>query len=141
MSQPMSTPISNIPIQSQPQSPTEDDPEVLALLKELQPPVASTMSTSPPPPPQPRMPVPHSASSHYNINEGFVSKKPYFQPEVMQKTLVFVILAFIIFYPQIFDSVYQKMPSLEGFRTYEVVGRALLLFVITYGLQWKFLDR
>lgn len=139
MSQSMSTPISNIPIQ--PQSPIEEDPEVLALLKELHPPVASTTSTSmPPPPPLPHMPMPPSAASYYNINESFDYKKPYFQPEVMQKTLIFVILAFILFYPRIFDGVYQKMPSLDAFRTYEVVGRALLLFVITYGLQWKFLN-
>lgn len=138
MSQSMSTPISNIPIQSQ--SPTEEDPEVLALLKELQPPVASTMSTMPPPPPPPHMPVPLSASSYYNINEGFDYKKPYFHPDIMKKTLIFVILAFILFYPRIFDSIYEKMPSLNAFRTYEVVGRAFLLFVITYGLQWKLSD-
>ena len=127
----MSTPISNIPIQpvSVSQSKVEEDPEVSALLNEMQkqssgvsvPVQAIPIATHYAPPPQSQ-----------------VATKPYLDYDILQKTLYVAIIAFIVFYPNVFDILYIKFPFLEQFHTYEIFARALLLAMIIYAIIWKF---
>lgn len=133
---PMSIPISTIPIQK-PDKVLEEDPEVLALLNDMQSPLAKPTSA---PPSTPVAPSPQ----YYNVHQPpyyqkpVLMQRPYFDMDVAQKALYFVAIAFIVFYPQILDGVYVKMPSLESYRSYEMIARGVVLFIIVYIILYKF---
>lgn len=131
----MSTPITNIPINPQPTK-IEEDPEVTAMLKEMQPPPqvppvqgqAQMAAVSPPLPP----PVAYQQRA-----QVVVAKKPYLDYDILYKALYAVVIAYIIFYPEI-GFIYQKFPILDNFKTYEFISRAIVFGVVLYFIMWKF---
>ena len=145
----MSTSISNIPIQQPVDTPkVEEDPEVAALLRELQQPTATNVREQytlpqqqpsvnnmymPPQPLQQNMYAPQ-----YVIPSNLSTNKPYFHYETAQKALYFVLIAFVVFYPNIFDSIYAKYPQLDTLKNYDIIIRSILLLAIIYALLWKF---
>lgn len=135
MSQPpsMSTPITSIPIDKQPTK-IEEDPEVSAMLKEMQPPIV------------PQVPVVNVAQQDTYIhqqpmqmhkNPPVVQKRPYLDYDILYKALYALAIAYVVFYPEI-GFIYDKFPVLDKVKTYEFIIRVLLFGVIIYGIMWKF---
>jgi hypothetical protein len=144
---PMSTSISNIPIQQQPDTPkVEEDPEVAALLQEMNQVPTANVKEQYVVPQQPinnmymQPPTSVYQNMYYTNSMPDIpsSNKPYFHYETAQKTLYFVVIAFIVFYPNIFDSIYEKFPKLDSLKAYDIIVRSFLLFAIIYALLWKF---
>lgn len=129
----MSTPITNIPIDKEPAK-IEEDPEVSAILKEMQPPPVTHQ-------------VPHvvQAQQHvppqqvYKNQPAVVSiqKRPYLDYDILYKVIYALAIAYVVFYPEI-GFVYSKFPILDKIKTYEFIIRVLLFGVIIYGIMWKF---
>jgi hypothetical protein len=142
---PMSTPIANIPI-SQVSQPTEEDPEVMAILQEMQnvpQPQAHTVSMQRPVQQpmvnHPVMTPSYGVPQNPMMIQAKVSSKPaWFQSELAQRAIYASLIAFILFYPSTLEIVYQKIAVLEKFRSYDSIVRFLLLAVILYVLMWKF---
>lgn len=120
----MSTPISNIPIAS---VKTEEDPEVSALLNE--------MNTTPPPI---QREVIKKQTPYYPHKIVYEEQKQIFHQETAQKALYLAAIAFIIFYPSLLTPIYEKFPSIEKFKDNELLIRSIILGVIVYAILWKF---
>ena len=133
----MSTPISNIPLPSAPQPPIEEDPEVNAILQEMQqsipqPSVVQQHAVSPmryAPPPQHMQPSTAIAVP--------VASKPLFHSETAQRAVYAALIAYVLFYPKTLEMVYTKFSFMEKFQPYDMVIRFLLLAVVLYALMWK----
>lgn len=124
----MSTPISNIPVQAT-ATKIEEDPEVTAMLKEMQPP--------PPPPPQQQQPLPQMAAVAPQRMPVAAVATPYLDYDILYKALYAAAIAYVIFYPEI-GFIYQKFPVLDNFKTYEFISRALVFGAVVYFIMWKF---
>ena len=135
----MSTPISkipvnqNVPIQAESH---EDDPEVQAVLQEVQQPTLPVKVQAYAPPPQ--MMSPHQIYQaapfmppHHN------DTLPFIQTDIAKRAIAAAIIATIIFYPQTLQMVYDKVPALGKFSSYDSVIRTVLLAVVLYILMWK----
>ena len=125
-----STPINKIPAQA---SQEPEDPEVLAILQEMQQaeaPAAVPTVTSPPRYITPLAPSPHV------VNVPLPAEKPaYFRVDILQKAAAAAIIAFVLFYPKTLAMVYEKLPQLEAFDPFL---RTFLLAVVLYLVMWKF---
>lgn len=138
MSAPMSTPIMNIPVQSS-QPPIEEDPEVNAILQEMQqsapqPAVIQQHAVAPmryaaPVQQQPYMHAPTMVST---------PSKPYFHSETAQRAVYAALIAYVLFYPKTLEMIYTRFSFLEKFQSYDMVIRFMLLAVVLYALMWKF---
>lgn len=126
-----STPISKIPAQ-----PTQEaeDPEVLAILKEMQ-------QAEPTPQVNPAMTIPTMAPPPMMMQRPPaaqmvqpVENKAYFRMDLLQKAAVAAVIAFILFYPKTLAMVYEKLPQLEAFDPFL---RTFLLAVVLYLVMWK----
>lgn len=125
-----STPISKIPAQ-----PTQEaeDPEVLAILKEMQ-------QAEPTPQMNPAMTIPTMAPPPMMMqrpSNNVVAvnlPKPYFQMDLLQKAAIAAVIAFVLFYPKTLAMVYEKLPQLEAFDSFL---RTFLLAVVLYLVMWK----
>lgn len=132
-----STPISKLPVHhpnlqisgdSQ-----EDDPEVQAVLQEVQqahqpPPMVQTQMYQLPP----RMPSPHMPPTIVQPNTS-----SWFQHDLAKKAVFAAILAGILFHPKALTVLYEKVPMLNRFESYDLFIRIALLAVVLYGLMWK----
>jgi len=129
-----STPISKIPVSNQPPQ-EEEDPEVLAILQEMQ------QSNSTPnlqklpqqvlyPNPPPLPPV--------IANIVTVPTQHWFKQDLAQRALIAALIAYFIFQLKSIDTVYVTFPILEKLQPYDFVIRILLLAVVLYLLMWKF---
>lgn len=143
----MSTPISNIPV-SKEQPKIDEDPEVSALLKEMQPaptpiptPTLTQNATSAQIPPQQSVSNPslHSTPIHQRPHSSptIVQNKKYLDYDILYKTLYGVIIAYIVFYPNV-NIIYEKFPILDKFKNYEYASRAILFGAVVYIIMWKF---
>lgn len=144
----MATPISNIPV-----SPTtavgEEDPEVLAILQEMQPaqnpsPVKQVShvlpSYHPSPPytsgtPPANYPHPPPYSGHHAVP---MDKKPLYDQTKAQRAIYASLLALLFFHPKTFEMVYKVAPKLNVLSSYEMLIRFALLAMVIYILLWKF---
>lgn len=117
----MSTPIANIPVSS---GKADEDPEVAELLNE--------MNTAAPPPIQ-RDIIKQRPTFVYQEEQ-----KQYFHYETAQKAIYLAAIAFIIFYPNILNPVYEKFPAFEQFKDNELLIRSIILGLIVYAIMWKF---
>lgn len=130
-----STPISKLPVHhpnlqisgdSQ-----EDDPEVQAVLQEVQqahqPPMVQTQMYAMPPP---RMPTQQIAPVQ-------MDKPSWFQHDLAKKAVFAAVLAGILFHPKTLVILYEKIPMLNRFESYDLFIRIALLAVVLYGLMWK----
>ena len=124
-----STPISKIPAQV---SKEPEDPEVLAILQEMQQAEAPAPSVVTAPP---RYMTPLAPSPHV-VNVPLPAEKPvYFRADILQKAAAAAIIAFVLFYPKTLAMVYEKLPQLEAFDPFL---RTFLLAVVLYLVMWKF---
>lgn len=134
-----STPISKLPVHhpnlqisgdSQ-----EDDPEVQAVLQEVQqahqpPPMVQTQMYQLPP----RMSSPPQMAPT-QVNPSNTSS--WFQHDLAKKAIFAAILAGILFHPKSLTLLYEKVPMLNRFESYDLFIRIALLAVVLYGLMWK----
>ena len=125
-----STPISKIPAQATQEA---EDPEVLAILKEMQQPEptpqvnpAMTIPAMAPPP----MMMQRPSNNVVAVNQP----KPYFQMDLLQRAAIAAVIAFVLFYPKTLAMVYEKLPQLEAFDPFL---RTFLLALVLYLLMWK----
>lgn len=140
MSSAMSTPISNIPVHNV--SAQEEDPEVTAILQEMQQPQQSSKPSEPmmhtsynmhmmPPPQAMHIPTMH-------IEQKDTSKKELFDMKIAQRVTICAVIAYVMFYPKTLEILYEKVPVLQRFSTYDSFIRFFLLAVVLYALMWKF---
>lgn len=121
----MSTPIANIPVSS---GKAEEDPEVAELLNEMN-------TTATPPPNQREIVKQRHVAPTFIYQE---EQKQYFNYGIAQKAIYLVAIAFIIFYPNILNPVYEKFPVFEKFKDNELFIRSAILGMIVYVIMWKF---
>lgn len=137
MSAPMSTPITNIPVQSS-QPPIEEDPEVNAILQEMQqsapqPAVVQQHAVAPM-----RYAAPIQPHMHASPTMVSTPSKPYFHSETAQRAVYAALIAYVLFYPKTLEMVYARFSFLEKFQSYDMVIRFMLLAIVLYALMWKF---
>lgn len=130
-----STPINKIPAQ-----PTQEaeDPEVLAILKEMQQsePQTTSQVQHTPPPMQYYAPPPAPPMKHQQPVPAVVTTeaKPFFQIDLAQKAAAAAVIAFILFYPKTLAYVYEKLPQVVA---YDPLLRTALLAIVLYLVMWK----
>lgn len=133
----MSTPISkiplnqNIPIQAESH---EDDPEVQAVLQEVQQPTLPVKVQAYAPPSMVINPQQMYHSPSLPIQDTTSS---FIQTDIAKRAIAAAIIATIIFYPQTLQMLYEKVPVLGKFSSYDSVIRTALLAVVLYVLMWK----
>lgn len=133
-----STPITNIPVTANVQikeETHEDDPEVQAILNEVQ---VQKMSTgSIPPASRPAM-QPSQAMMYMNAPPPVIENKPsWIHTEYGKRAIVAAVVAALLFYPRTFQMVYEKVPSLARFSSYDTVIRTAFLAVVLYLFMLK----
>lgn len=131
-----STPIANIPVTANVQvkeETHEDDPEVQAILNEVQAPKMGSPSVVPP-----------VARSNYqgmvyaNAPPVVIENKPsWIHMEYGKRALVAAVVAAFLFYPQTFQMIYEKVPSLSKFASYDMLIRTALLAIVLYVFMLK----
>jgi len=135
----MSTPISKIPVNQnvpiQVES-HEDDPEVQAVLQEVQQPTLPVKVQAYAPPPQMMNPQQMYQLSHQTMPLQ-TGATPFIQTDIAKRAIAAAMIATIIFYPQTLQMVYDKVPALGKFSSYDSVIRTALLAVVLYILMWK----
>lgn len=141
----MSTPIANIPVPPSAVPTMEEDPEVLAILQEMQ--QQQAMGSVPPstvvkqmvvPPSPPMHMQPPMAPPGYGVHVKPSVSKPFFQGEIAQRAVYAALIAYVLFYPKTLEMVYGKFPIFEKVMPYDSILRFLLLAVVLYALMWKF---
>ncbi len=134
----MSTPISklavptNVPIQVESQ---DEDPDVQAVLQEVQKPAFISL-----PPSVASQPVYHQPVYHQpNVQIYTQSSSPlsWIQKDIAKRAMLAAIIASVFFYPKTFELIYQKVPVLSKVNAFEWYIRILLLAVVLYILMWK----
>jgi hypothetical protein len=159
----MSTPISTLPLKTQPSAEANDinDPVVQDVLNEFQDELMMSKKSAMPqhpqmppmPPHQPYPPQQHSSHSQQypqsmyphpsmyptpNGNGKYDSISAYVDTEVAKKSLILVILAVIIYHSGIINTVYEKMPdNLQDHLTnFDIYIKSISLFSIIYVLSF-----
>jgi len=136
----MSTPISKIPVNKnipiQVES-DEDDPEVQAVLQEVQQPTLPVKIQAYSPS-QPQMTAAVSEQMYYEPSmEETLMSDSYFQSDIAKRAIIAALIATLIFYPQTLQMVYDKIPMLGRFSSYDSIIRTALLALVLYILMWK----
>lgn len=134
-----STPISNIPVTANVQvadETHEDDPEVQAILNEVQ--VPKMLPTGS----KPMMPTAPSASpmimQHMNGPPPMVeTKSSWIHMDYGKRALVAAVVAAFLFYPRTFQMIYEKVPVLGKFASYDMLIRTALLAMVLYVFMLK----
>ena len=150
----MSTPISTLPLKTQPSGATEvndnNDPVVQDVLNEFQDEIMMSKQSKSPTshqhPPHPQMP-PHPSQSYppmhlyppsrANANK-YDSVASYVDTEVAKKSLILVILAVIIYHSGIINTVYEKLPDnfQDHLSSFDIYIKSISLFSIIYVLSF-----
>lgn len=134
----MSTPISNIPIKQNMTSNEEEDPEVLAILKEMQPqeeykPTISIPQNIPLSPLPQQNPI---VLEHLKNKQS--QSQDFFEHDIAKRAIYSAIIAYVLLHPNAMELLYQKIPALEKVASYEHIIRIGLLTVVLYIFMWKF---
>jgi hypothetical protein len=134
-----STPISNIPVTANVQvsdETHEDDPEVQAILNEVQVPQTTTHVSRPI--------MSHVSATapmmHMPINGPppmVEAKSSWIDMEYGKRALVAAIVAAFLFYPRTFQMIYEKVPALGKFASYDMLIRTALLAMVLYLFMLK----
>lgn len=132
-----STPISNIPVTANVQvkeETHEDDPEVQAILNEVQ---VQKMASPAAVPSRPAM-QPSQAMMYMNSPPPVIENKPsWIHTEYGKRAIVAAIVAAVLFYPRTFQMVYEKVPYLGRFASYDTLIRTAFLAVVLYLFMLK----
>lgn len=160
----MSTPISTLPLKTQPSTEANDinDPVVQDVLNEFQDELMMSKQSKsvnaanaamlphpqmpphsyPPMPPQHPYPYPHpqhsQPSSMYPSQSKYDSVSAYVDTEVAKKSLILVILAVIIYHSGIINTVYEKLPDnlQDNLANFDIYIKSVSLFSIIYVLSF-----
>lgn len=148
----MSTPLSNIPLKTQHVNDDNNDindPMVQDVLNEFQEELLTTQNQSQniqqPVQVQYQKPVQSfNHPSHQQVNNNFNKntinynddKFPYsyIKTELLQKSLIIVIIVILVFYSGIIPQLYEKSPQYlnEMLEKYDIYVKALIVFVVVY---------
>ena len=134
-----STPIANIPVTANVQvkeETHEDDPEVQAILNEVQVP-KMVAPLSAPSASRPMM-QPSQAMMYMNGPPPVIENKPsWIHMEYGKRALTAAVVAAVLFYPRTFQMIYEKVPSLARFSSYDTIIRTALLAIVLYVFMLK----
>ena len=142
-----STPISKLPInhpnlQISGES-HEDDPEVQAVLQEVneQQKHIQAQPVYRPAPPSYNQAQQHQ-SLHHHQNQlasvsGSLEQSQWLNTEFAKRAFIAAVIAGIMFHPKTLTLVYEKVPMLSKFESYDLFIRIALLAVVLYILMWK----
>lgn len=157
-SNPMSTPLNNLPLNTQQPQQIDNsdlqDPLVQDVLKEFEQEVAAarnsrqyTQQMPPQQMPQQQMPPqqmpqqqmpPQQVPSYPNINypTQYQTNKSYFDINIIKKSVIFSIIAVFIFYPGFMDILINKLPEsiMLSFNKFDIYIRFILLALLYYGI-------
>lgn len=132
-----STPISNIPVVANVQvsdETHEDDPEVQAILNEVQVPKMLPTGSKPM---MPQVPV-ASQMMYMNGPPPMVeTKSSWIHMDYGKRALVAAVVAAFLFYPRTFQMIYEKVPVLGKFASYDMLIRTALLAMVLYVFMLK----
>jgi len=162
----MSTPISTLPLKTQSSSTAEvndiNDPVVQDVLNEFQDELMMSKQSKSPqqphplsqhpqhsyppmppmPPPHPQHPYPPHSPHHsyppYPSQSKYDSMSAYLDIEVAKRSLIFVILAVIIYHSGIINTVYEKLPDnlQDNLNSFDIYIKSISLFSIIYVLSF-----
>lgn len=127
-----STPISKIPVLPGTQvQQEEEDPEVLAILKEMQQPDTPVEKIS--------QPVYVPPSNHQLISQPIINNvtKTWYNQDLVNKAIIGALLAYLMFNSKLLEGVYTAIPALQKLQNYDYIVRVLLLAVLFYLIMWK----
>ena len=124
-----STPISKIPVQ-QGTVQEEEDPEVLAILKEMQQPDHSVEKipqfiNAPPPPMPTQLQVVNNVTT------------TWYKQDLVNKAVIAALLAYLMFNSKLLEGLYTTVPALQKLQQFDYIIRILLLAVVFYLIMWK----
>ena len=107
------------------------DPEVLAILNEMK-------EAEPKPPPAVPMNIPMAAAPVVRPMPGpvVVKEKSVVDMELVKRAALAAVVAYVMFYPGILDSLYAKIP-IGNLMAFDSLIRVVLLAVVLYLLMWK----
>ena len=132
-----STPISNIPVTANVQvadETHEDDPEVQAILNEVQIPKMLPTGSKPM---MSQVPV-ASPMMYMNGPPPMVeTKSSWIHMDYGKRALVAAVVAAFLFYPRTFQMIYEKVPVLGKFASYDMMIRTALLAMVLYVFMLK----
>ena len=132
-----STPISNIPVVANVQvsdETHEDDPEVQAILNEVQIPKMLPTGSKPM---MSQVPV-ASPMMYMNGPPPMVeTKSSWIHMDYGKRALVAAVVAAFLFYPRTFQMIYEKVPVLGKFASYDMLIRTALLAIVLYVFMLK----
>uniref|UniRef100_A0A6C0CRL0 Uncharacterized protein n=1 Tax=viral metagenome TaxID=1070528 RepID=A0A6C0CRL0_9ZZZZ len=132
-----STPITNIPVMANIQvseETHEDDPEIQAILNEVQVPTIQA------PVHRPMIQNIPSVSPMMYMNGPppmIETKSSWIQMEYGKRALVAAVVAAFLFYPRTFQMIYEKIPILAKFSSYDILIRTALLAMVLYLFMLK----
>lgn len=130
-----STPIANIPITANVQvkeETHEDDPEVQAILSEVQQPKMPSATPSRP------VMQPSQGMMYMNAPPPVIENKPsWIHMEYGKRAFVAAVVAAFLFYPRTFQMIYEKVPSLARFASYDTILRTAVLAMVLYLFMLK----
>lgn len=139
----MSTPIQQLPQGAQPPSNAklDEDPAVTDVIKEMQlefahPPVTSgTPHPTPVPVPTSHTPPPYMMAT--SVIPVPPAKEGWLHTDHAKRAAMVAVVAFLMLYPCDLSSLYQKVPGVARFASYDRFIRVALLAVVLYVLFWK----
>lgn len=138
----MATSINNIPLKNNVNIQDDiEDPSVQDVLREFEDEISSSKKQVPfQPLPQP---PPQQQFQNIPINNQYppqnINNSSFIDIALLKKTLFIVIVPLIIFYPNLFISIYTKLPSniASIISNYEFYIKILIIFIILYALFYK----
>lgn len=139
----MATPINNIPLKNNANTQDDiEDPSVQDVLREFESEISLTKKQDVPQqqyppniPIKPQQPYYPPQQQQIQLNDN----SSYIDIPLLKKTLFIVVIPMIIFYPNLFCSIYTKLPlSISSIiSNYEFYIKILIIFVILYILFYK----
>lgn len=140
----MGTPVGHLPV---PNNPTpggaEEDPTVTDVLREMEQEVAAATQRAAPPPrpsPPPMMlpPMQMQAPTRMIVSErDDTAWEGMWNPVALQRAGIAAAIALLLFYPATLQLLFDKVPALARFASYDIWIRTALLAVVLYVLMWK----
>lgn len=144
----MSTPVQQLPATAPSQAPPakpDEDPTIRNVLEEMELEVAAATAAQKPPPPPPRVPPPpapvHTVAAmpsypHPFLHAGdFVEEEMgWWDPLSAKRAAIAAVVAMALFYPKTLHAVFDRVPALQRFASYDHLIRAALLALVIYVL-------
>jgi hypothetical protein len=125
-----STPISKIPVQAGNVQQEEEDPEVLAILKEMQQPESVSVE-------KPMYIPSHHLPTPAPLPIVNVVTTTWYKQDLVNKAIIAALLAYLMFNSKLLEGIYTAVPALQKLQQFDYIIRILLLAVVFYLIMWK----